>query len=141
MLKSLLMVAWVLFMGLDNANAAQLVYYHTSGRLVLFDKQGKQVGAWRATNNVVKNHQPFPSGPFPLDKRRTHQDDSPASYYGSYGILLFKVPKRDNLGVHSGKKNLEYPTHGSIRTTDAAMYVILTHHARDKITELLVAKK
>jgi hypothetical protein len=140
MFKSL-SVALLLLACLPNADAAQLIYYHTSSRIVLFDKSGKQVGAWRATSNLAKNQQPFPSGSFPLDRRRTHEDDSPSSYYGSYGILLFKVPKRDNLGVHSGKKNPEYPTHGSIRTTDAAMHAILTHHARDKITELLVAKK
>jgi hypothetical protein len=144
MLKTLVVLTSLWCVSLASADASELVYNRASSQLVLLDKKGKVVGKWEARNNVGKNVKPFPGGTYRFFNRKTHEDDNPNSAYGSHGIMLFQVPRRTDLGVHSGRMNAKtnpgpaHPTQGSIRTTDAAMQAIVTLHLKDRVSRITV---
>lgn len=91
--------------------------------------------SWPADNIPESGHAPWPAGTFNFVQRVTHAGDGPESPYGSYGGLLFDVPGRIGLEIHSGRAHsrdlagrsgIEHCTLGCIRTTDEALSVLIT---------------
>jgi RHS repeat-associated protein len=83
-----------------------------------------------ATNNAQSSSRgPWPGGIFPYERSTVHSADGPDSQYGSSGNIIFAVPNRSNMGIHSGRElsrdragrsGAQYATDGCIRTTDDA---------------------
>jgi hypothetical protein len=132
------------FFLLAEVTASELVFERNKHRLTLLDQSGKKVAEFEAFNNVITGKEPFPAGVFKFAHTKKHKDDAPGSAYGSHGIVVFDVPKRTGMGVHSGRADAKrnpgpkHPTLGCIRTTDDAMKRILELHSTDKITQLKV---
>jgi hypothetical protein len=101
---------------------------------------------WIAANNVDSHSNgPWPFGEFPLVYYNDLAADGPKGAYGSFGILVFNVPGRSGMGIHSGRWQVPdglgrsgpfHCTMGCIRTTDAVMQQLLTQHQRTPITLL-----
>ena len=102
---------------------------------------------WPAANNVQSGCLPWPDGVYQFVERVTHDGDGPDSAYGSYGGLLFMVPGRTGMEVHSGRATVpdglgrvgvEHCTLGCIRTTDDAMAAIVAAMAGDALGTITV---
>lgn len=102
---------------------------------------------WPAANNVQSGSLPWPDGVYQFVQRVTHPGDGPDSPYGSYGGLLFTVPGRTGMEVHSGRETVPDgldrcgPAHctlGCIRTTDDAVAAIVAAMAGDALQEITV---
>lgn len=115
--------------------------------LVFYNESNLETGRWTAANNVDSSAMPWPPGTFAFLATKTHSDDAPNSAYESYGNILFTIPGRDGMAVHSGRKTIAdglgrtgrfHFTMGCIRTTDAAMYKILNVHHNDRIKKIIV---
>lgn len=137
--------ALVLGLGLSGTGtASELLFERKKNTITLIDKAGKQAAMFEAFNNVATGHDPYPAGTHKFSHAKTHDDDAPGSAYGSHGIVVFDVPKRTGMGVHSGRADAKnnpgpkHPTHGCIRTTDEAMKKIVELHKTDKLTQLKV---
>ena len=135
-------VLCVTFSGI--ASASELVFERKNNTIAIIDKDGKKVATYEAYNNVASGHDPYPAGTHKFSHAKTHDDDAPGSAYGSHGIVVFDVPKRTGMGVHSGRSDAKnspgpkHPTLGCIRTTDEAMKKIIELHKTDKLTQLKV---
>lgn len=126
-----------------------LHYDRATGRLFLSggDTQPALL-PWAAANFVdSKAVGPWPAGTFKFSGWDRHPGDGPDSPFGTYGILIFVVPGRDGMGVHSGRARspdqlgrvgISHCTFGCLRTTDQAMAAITARHATDPLTELSV---
>ena len=127
---------------------AHLVFDNHSHTLTLHGASGSVIGSWTAYNNAQRSSRgPFPIGTYSYSHHNLHPGNGPDGPYGSYGILVFDVPGRSGMGVHSGRSTRRdlagrsgpaYATDGCIRTTDAAMGVIDTTHSSDRIRHLEV---
>lgn len=138
-------ISWVLVFSFTAfGTASELLFERKTNKITLFDKSGLKVGSYEAYNNVVAGHQPYPAGIHKFSHAKAHDNDAPGSDYGSYGIVVFDVPKRTGMGVHSGRSDAKnnpgpkHPTLGCIRTTDEAMKKIVELHKTDKLTLLKV---
>src|SRR5260221_11875901 len=120
---------------------------HATGRLwLLNDKMQPIAGPWAAANFVdSQSRGPFPLGTFRFDAWQTHPGDGPESPLGTSGVILFKVPSREGMGVHGGRetspdalgrKGIAHATFGCIRTSNEAMTALRDAHAAEAITEL-----
>jgi hypothetical protein len=124
--------------------ASQLLFQRKQHTVTLFSKDGKKLASFEACNNVVSGSDPFPVGTYKFSHAKRHEDDAAGSTYGRYGIVVFEVPSRTGLGIHSGRADAKnnpgpkHPTQGCIRTTDDAMKKILEVHVNDKLTEIKV---
>jgi hypothetical protein len=106
-------------------------------------------GPFVAYNNVDSHSKgPWPAGDFRFVARNAHLELSdPDSEYGSNGILIFEVPGRVGMGVHSGRRDIpdglgrtgpEHCTLGCIRTTDEAVEAIITGMGSDALVGITV---
>ena len=102
---------------------------------------------WPAANNVQSGSLPWPDGVYQFVQRVTHPGDGPDSPYGSYGGLLFDVPGRTGMEVHSGRASVpdglgrvgaQHCTLGCIRTTDDAVAAIVAAMAGDALAAITV---
>ena len=87
-------------------------------------------------------------GTYGYERHTTHPNDAPDSKFGSNGNYIFTVPGRPNMGVHSGRENVndaagrsgvDHATFGCIRTTDdgtSAIHDAMT--SGDPITSITV---
>jgi hypothetical protein len=120
---------------------------------VQFDRSGHRIrltgsaggvlaGPFDAYNNVDSHSKGvWPDGTYPYVGYNAHSALSdPDSEYGADGILIFNVPGRIGMGVHSGRQSIpdglgrvgpEHCTLGCIRTTDEAMAAFLQVSAGD----------
>jgi hypothetical protein len=94
------------------------------------------VGPFAAYNNVDSHSKgPWPDGSYSYIGYNAHSAlADPDSEYGVHGILIFDVPNRLGMGVHSGRLSIpdglgrsgpQHCTLGCIRTTDEAMAAFL----------------
>jgi hypothetical protein len=106
-------------------------------------------GPFEAYNNVDSHSKgPWPDGSYSYVGYNSHSALSdPDSEYGVYGILIFDVPNRLGMGVHSGRRSIpdglgrEGPAHctlGCIRTTDEAMAAFVRLVAGDSLQGISV---
>jgi hypothetical protein len=112
--------------------------------LTLVAGNGAEIGTWDAANIVDTHSQgTWPGGQYGFSYCNTHPDDAPDSAYGIDGIIIFDVPGRTGMGVHSGRENVpdgagrkgfRHCTMGCVRTTDAAMAQLVATHQADPIT-------
>jgi len=125
-----------------------LAFDRQSSTITLTDAGNNNVGSWDAANNVDSHSLgPWPDGAYGFSYHKSHPDDAPDSPYGSSGIFVFDVPGRTAMGVHSGRQNstdgagrmgFQYCTEGCVRTTDAAMVILVETHNLDPITSLTI---
>jgi hypothetical protein len=123
-----------------------LVFDRATGRLSTISAAGALVAA--AANFVdSKSEGPWPPGRYAFLAHNVHPDDAPDSAFGAQGILVFSVPGRTGMGVHSGRARIVdalgrvgicHCTLGCIRTTDGAMEQLLELHDREPITAIEV---
>lgn len=82
-----------------------------------------------AYNNVdSRSRGKWPDGTFSYERSTKHPDDGPNSPYGSHGNVIFTVPGRSDMGVHSGRadrRGPQHPTMGCIRTMDDGVAALL----------------
>ena len=108
---------------------------------------GDITGPFTAYNNVDSHSNgPWPDGTFSFIGYNTHAALSdPDSEYGAHGILIFNVPNRTGMGVHSGRAGIpdglgrsgpQHCTLGCIRTTDEAMAAFLQVIAGDPMQSI-----
>jgi hypothetical protein len=114
-----------------------LVFDRANSRLTLFDpEEAPLAGPFTAFNNVDSHSKgPWPIGTFAYQTYLAHAEVAdPDTEYGKFGILVFSVPNRSGMGVHSGRENIpdglgrvgpQHCTLGCIRTTDDAMQSLL----------------
>ena len=127
---------------------------------VQFDRSGHQIrltgaagdilaGPFDAYNNVDSHSSGiWPDGTYSYVDYHAHPALSdPDSEYGAHGILIFSVPGRSGMGVHSGRRSIPDglgrtgPAHctlGCIRTTDDAIAAFLQVSASDAIQSISV---
>lgn len=123
-----------------------LQFDRDSNKLTLLAGNGSVVGMWDAANNVDSHSEGiWPDGTCDFDHCNIHADDAPDSAYGSFGIIVFDVPGRTGMGVHSGREDeadglgrvgYQYCTMGCVRTTDAAMEQLIATNRTDPITTI-----
>jgi hypothetical protein len=115
-----------------DAQASRLIFDRGQHRLTLLDRNGNVLGQWLAYNNIGDRPRfnpdeslvrPFPDGTWTFAYPKAHPENVVS--FGRNGILVFNVPGRSGLGVHSGRNGPESITDGCIRTTDQAMATII----------------
>ena len=127
------------------------IEFDRSAHLVRLQSAGGDVlaGPFEAYNNVdSRSRGLWPDGSYPYIGHNAHAALSdPDSEYGVYGILIFDVPNRLGMGVHSGRRLIpdglgrEGPAHctlGCIRTTDEAMAAFLRVSGTDGVDSISV---
>jgi RHS repeat-associated protein len=145
---------------LDPDGLSSLTFDGKSKTLTLYDKNGKSVGSWKATNNVQRSNPKgkWEDGTYTMKDTKTPHThggsaDTPKGEYGSHGIFRAmdftesNGNKRTAMGVHSGREGekdlanregVEHATNGCIRTTDSAMAQIVATAAVDPIETIEV---
>jgi hypothetical protein len=127
-----------------------LEFSRTGKTITLKDKAGAPVHSWQAANNVASDSKGiWPDGTYRFSRADAHtHDEGPESSYGSFGIVIFEVPHRSGMGVHSGRANdadgrgrkgPEHCSMGCVRTTDEAMKAIQAFHRSDPIASITLA--
>ena len=124
-----------------------LLFDHATQKLTVTWASGEEE-SWDAANNVDSHSEgPWPDGTYQFVAHMTHPDDAPESEYGSYGGLLFNVPGRSGMEIHSGREEtpdgcnrygFEHCTMGCIRTVDSAMETLVQLLQSDPPTTLTV---
>jgi RHS repeat-associated protein len=132
---------------IDPFGLSSLVFDRKSGTLTLLDKDGKVVIVCDAANNAErKSNGPWKNGTYPFLRHKDHPAD-PNGSFGSYGIYIFDVPGRSDMGVHSGQANVpdqlgrkgpQHATDGCVRTTDTCMQKITNFQANDPLTKITI---
>lgn len=117
-----------------------------ANELTLLRTDGTTIGPWDAANNVDSHSRGiWPDGEYDFERSKTHPDDAPDSAFGNFGIFIFTVPGREDMGVHSGRegvpdglgrKGFRHCTMGCVRTTDEAMEQLVATHHTDPITTI-----
>ena len=126
-----------------------LFYDGQSHQLTMMGADGRAIRTWTAYNNtdrratlrhVANGTYRFIDATAP----KPHEPATPNSSYGSYGIMRFDVPGHSGVGVHSGQASNSHlpgpphPTMGCVRTTDAAMGVIVATVGSDPLTTITI---
>src|SRR4030081_2592748 len=129
---------------------SSLDFDRTNSRLTLLDRTGApNAGPFVAHNNVDSHSKgPWPEGTFAYQTYLAHAEVAdPDSEYGKFGILIFSVPNRVGMGVHSGREDIpdglgrvgpQHCTLGCIRTTDEAMQAILAAIDGQSMTSITI---
>jgi len=106
-------------------------------------------GPFEACNNTDSHSKgPWPDGSYAYLGYNSHAALSdPDSEYGADGILIFDVPGRVGMGVHSGRRSIPDglgrlgPAHctlGCVRTTDEAMAAFIRLSGDDGIQSISI---
>jgi hypothetical protein len=115
----------------DPDGNCYLIFCKNLKRLYIYDGNGKLVGVFPAANNVETGYSHFPNGIWYHDNNWNNNPNPGTDQYGFFG---FPVPGHPDFGIHSGrvgetdgygKSGWEYCTHGCIRTTQEAMFMLL----------------
>ncbi len=124
---------------IDPLGLSSLTYNSGTGTLTLYNSSGNVVGQYPAGNNTTSNSNgPWPSSTYPYLYHTPHPESSPTGPYGSHGNFVFDVPGRTGMGVHSGRRGPQSPTHGCIRTTDQGTQDISDLNTTDPLTTITV---
>ncbi|WP_406822817.1 RHS repeat-associated core domain-containing protein [Pseudomonas corrugata] len=130
-------VSWI-----DPSGLSSVSYDGQTHTITIRDNAGNTVGTYPANNNTTTtSNGPWPNGAFSFSGSNPHPESDTNGPYGSHGILLFHVPGRTGMGLHSGRANngaQNHPTLGCIRTTDAAMGFIRNLITTDPVTSMTV---
>ncbi len=108
-------------------------------------------GATYPAGNNVDSHSlgHWPLGTFPFAWYDKDAADGPEGSFGSYGVLVFAVPGRTGMGVHSGRATtpdllgrvgVEHCTLGCVRSKDGALSDLVALHAEEPITQIAVVR-
>ncbi|WP_328514826.1 RHS repeat-associated core domain-containing protein, partial [Ralstonia solanacearum] len=126
----------------DPSGLSSVTYDGQAHTITIRDNGGNIVGTFPANNNTTTtSNGPWPNGAFPYNNSNPHPESGANGPYGSHGILVFNVPGRTGMGLHSGRANSgaqNHPTLGCIRTTDAAMGFVRNLITTDPVTSMTV---
>jgi hypothetical protein len=121
------------------------VFDYPTNTITLYGKNGDPVISADAYNKITSDAQGhFPVGRYDYDYYKPHAPGGEDTAYGLNGIFIFRVPGREGLGVHSGRKfhqppGPKHPTQGCIRTSDAFTEAVHDLHCGDDpLTHILV---
>ena len=121
---------------------SEIIFDGQAHTLTLIDNRGEIVGTWAANNRTASTAtlRFIPDGQYTSqDSTATHRhgpaEDTLNGEYGTKGILWFKVPGHEGVGIHAGRDSdadrtpqrasgPDHVTMGCIRTTEAAMTAI-----------------
>ncbi|CCF97269.1 putative rhs-related protein (fragment) [Ralstonia solanacearum K60] len=130
-------ISWV-----DPSGLSSVAYDGQTHTITIRDSAGNTVGTYPANNNTTTtSNGPWPNGTFPYNGSNPHPESGANGPYGSHGIIIFNVPGRTGMGLHSGRANSgaqNHPTLGCIRTTDAAMGFVRNLITTDPVTSMTV---
>lgn len=127
-----------------------LLFTKAAAQISLVDRAGSVLaGPFVAYNNVDSTSRgPWPPGTYRYIGHIQHTDmTDPEGAYGDYGILIFDVPGRSGMGVHSGRRDVpdglgqigpKHCTMGCIRTTDEALAAFLLAASTDAFENITV---
>lgn len=125
------------------------LYYDGKAKILSLVASDASVRSWPAANNAQKSSKgKWPNGTFPFVWHSPSKGGAD-SLTGLYGNMIFDVPGREGMGVHSGRagktdlagrQGVEFSTNGCIRTSDEAMEVITSVHKRDKVVSITVVE-
>src|SRR5580765_7198318 len=93
----------------EGGSMSKLVFTQASKEIVLLSHDGTNLtGPFDAANNVdSRSKGPWPAGTFKFIGAIAHSElTDPESAYGEFGILIFDVPGRSGMGVHSGRRDI-----------------------------------
>jgi RHS repeat-associated protein len=114
--------------GLDTWGAnsgpatTSLAFSRSTGTLTATNQNGTVIGVYPAGNfTVSSSNGPWPNGTYSPSYYNAHPESGSTGAYGSHGIIVFGVPGRSGMGLHSGRSGPKSPTLGCVRTTDDAM--------------------
>lgn len=129
---------------------SHLDFDRVSQKIQLFDHFNVALTAPFAAFNLVdsRSRGPWPDGTYRYQGYNAHAEVAdPDSEYGRHGILVFAVPGRSGMGVHSGRARIpdglgrvgpQHCTLGCVRTTDEAMAAFVEAARRDPIESITV---
>jgi RHS repeat-associated protein len=124
---------------IDPKGLIEIEYIESINMIYVYDDFGEYMFACKAGNNVTgQSKGPWPMGFNDYSYYKPHPESGPIGPYGSHGILLFDVPGRTGMGLHSGRSGPESKTEGCIRTTDPCMDVLNMLHQQTPITMIMV---
>lgn len=100
----------------ESSKNSEVVFNRADKTLTIGDK------VFAAENNADSTSDGiWPDGTYKFERFTTHKNDTPNSPFGSFGNVIFTVPGRTDMGIHSGRADKggpSYWTKGCIRTTD-----------------------
>ncbi|SFQ19572.1 RHS repeat-associated core domain-containing protein [Ralstonia sp. NFACC01] len=127
---------------IDPSGLSTIGYDGNSHNIVVTSGSGTPLASFPANNNTTAtSNGPWPNGVFPFSHSNPHPESGVNGPYGSHGILVFNVPGRSGMGLHSGRANSgaqDHPTLGCIRTTDEAMQFVRELNLTDPVTSIRV---
>ncbi|MCP1456107.1 RHS repeat-associated core domain-containing protein [Pseudomonas kilonensis] len=130
-------MSWV-----DPNGLSSVSYDGQTHTVTIRDSAGNTVGTYPANNNTTTtSNGPWPNGTYSYSGSNPHPESGANGPYGSHGIIIFNVPGRTGMGLHSGRANSgaqNHPTLGCIRTTDAAMGFVRNLITTDPVTSMTV---
>jgi RHS repeat-associated protein len=113
--------------GLDSWGATSgpatpsLAFSRDTGTLTATNQNGTVIGVYPAGNFTAQSSsRAWPDGTYSPSHYNAHPESGPTGPYGSNGIIVFNVPGRSGMGLHSGRSGPNSPTLGCVRTTDDA---------------------
>jgi hypothetical protein len=106
---------------IDPWGMSDVTFDRDTGTITIYDNQGNQIGQYPAGNNTTStSNGPWPNGTYNYSHYVPHPESGPNGPYGSNGNIVFDVPSRTGMGIHSGRSGPQSITEGCIRTTDEA---------------------
>jgi RHS repeat-associated protein len=127
---------------IDPSGLSTVTYNGQTHTVTYTGSDGTVVGTFPANNNTTTtSNGPWPNGTFPRSGSNPHPESDTNGAYGSHGIIIFDVPNRTGMGLHSGRADSgaqNHPTLGCIRTTDASMGFLRNLDRTDPVTSMTV---
>ncbi|WP_460501630.1 RHS repeat-associated core domain-containing protein, partial [Dyella jejuensis] len=126
----------------DPSGLSTVTYNGQTHTVTYTNGDGTVAGTFPANNNTTTtSNGPWPNGTYNRSGSRPHPESDVNGAYGSHGIIIFDVPNRTGMGLHSGRADSgaqNHPTLGCIRTTDASMGFLRNLDRTDPVTSITV---
>lgn len=118
----------------SGAATTNLAFSRSAGTVTATNQNGTVIGAYPAGNLTARSSKgPWPDGTYLPSHYNAHPESGPDGPYGSNGIIVFDVPDRSGMGLHSGRKGPNSPTLGCVRTNDDAMEYLVDRTLRGSL--------
>lgn len=115
-----------------------LAFSRDAGTVTATNQNGTVIGVYDAGNFVTRSSNGvWPDGTYSPSHYNAHPDSGATGPYGSHGIIVFNVPGRSGMGLHSGRKGPNSPTLGCVRTTDDTMQYLVDRTLRGSLIDFM----
>jgi RHS repeat-associated protein len=126
----------------DPSGLSTATYNGQTHTITYTNSDGTVAGTFPANNNTTTtSNGPWPNGTYNRSGSNPHPESDANGAYGSHGIIIFDVPNRTGMGLHSGRADSgaqNHPTLGCIRTTDESMGFLRNLEKTDPVTSMTV---